>query len=367
MAQESIYEHGGNIYAAARLMGKNAEQFLDFSANINPFGLPVSVRRCLLDSIDDVVNYPDAEAWALKEAIGRHYGVSVDQITVGNGAVELLYVLCHALRPQQVMVAAPTFSEYERAARAAKAVIRYMPLAPDNGFTLPVERIIAALPFIDMVFVGNPNNPTGTVLTAGELEPLLYAAAKNDVTVVVDESFIDFLFDDERYTCRTLLARYPNLVVLHSLTKFYAIPGLRLGFALAAPRLAAIMHAGKDPWNVNALAQAAGVAALQDKEYRNKSRQYVAGAKKALYDGLAQIPGLKPFPPAANFVFIDVAGTGMTAAALRKAMMEEHVLIRDCSNYPGLTPYYVRVAVKKEEDNKKLLRILAAVCGGQND
>ncbi|EAX47811.1 putative L-threonine-O-3-phosphate decarboxylase [Thermosinus carboxydivorans Nor1] len=367
MVQEGYYEHGGNIYAAARLMGEKVGQFLDFSANINPFGLPVSVRKSLLDGIDDVVNYPDAEAWALKEAISRHYGVPIEEITVGNGAVELLYVLCHAVRPQRVMVAAPTFSEYERAARAAKADVCYLPLSPDEGFALPVANIISALPFIDMVFVGNPNNPTGTVLTAAELEPLLYAAAKKNVAVVVDESFIDFLFNDDIYTCRTLLARYPNLVVLHSLTKFYAIPGLRLGFALTAPRLAAIMHASKDPWNVNALAQAAGVAALQDKEYRSKSRQYVAAAKKALYDGLAQIPGLKPFPPAVNFILVDVAGTGMTAAALRKAMMEEHVLIRDCSNYPGLTPYYVRVAVRKEEENNQLLRILATVCGGRND
>ena len=355
------FEHGGNLYAAARQSGGGLEDYLDFSANINPLGLADSARQAILAALDSVVHYPDAEATALKQAISRQYGVAGERIIAGNGAVELLYLLCHVLRPRRVLIPAPAFSEYERSARAAGAAVTYHFLRPEDGFAVELQPLIDKLTAVDMVFLGNPNNPTAVLLTRTQLEQLLAAAKARQVSVVVDESFLDFLPDDSAYSCRPLLDAYPNLFILHSLTKFYAMPGLRLGFALANSALTAKLHEAKDPWNVNCLAQAAGVAALADSDYRRRSREMLAQQKQLLHRQLNEIPGLNAYPPAANFILIDIVKTGLTAAALRQALLAQNILIRDCGNYPGLTPNYIRVAVKRPEQNQRLLQALQTV------
>ncbi|SMD06061.1 threonine-phosphate decarboxylase CobD [Sporomusa malonica] len=361
--QAGSFVHGGNVHAWARERGSKVSGVLDYSANINPLGLANSVREAITQSISQVVHYPDVEATLLKAAISSYYHVDVEHITAGNGAVELLYVLAHTVRPKRVLIPAPTFSEYERAARAAGAEIEYAYLSPDNGYNIDISALCSHLSGVDMVFIGNPNNPTGTMLTVSQLERLLLAASQAGIIVVVDESFMDFIIGDKEYTCRPLLKQYDNLVILHSLTKFYAIPGLRLGFALTQPHLSAKLHAAKDPWNVNLLAQAAGVAALADNDYQNKSRQVVNGEKDILYAGLKVLPGLKPFFPSVNYILVDISQSCHSASELRQAMAEEGILIRDCSNYPGLSPYYVRVAVKRNEQNKVLLERLEQMLG----
>lgn len=355
------FVHGGNVHAWARAHGSNLAQMLDYSANINPLGLAVSVRQAIEQSIDQVVHYPDVEAVRLKAAISRHYQVADTRITAGNGAVELLYVLAHTLRPQRVLITAPTFSEYERAAVAAGAAIEYVQLSPSDGFAIQPEYLVSRLKGVDIVFIGNPNNPTGTVMPAKQIEYVLQAARQQGITVVVDESFMDFIVDHQLYSCRTLLGQYDNLVIIHSLTKFYAIPGLRLGFALAHPDLTARLHAAKDPWNVNLLAQAAGVAALAAADYQSKSRETVAAEKDRLYAELQTVPGVKPFMPSVNYLLLDIRASRRTAPQLRQAMAEHNILIRDCSNYPGLSADYVRVAVKLKEQNDRLLQCLRKV------
>lgn len=355
------FEHGGNLYAAARQTGVTVNEYMDFSANINPLGLPAGVRQSLLQSLESIIHYPDTEAALLKQAISREYHVPVETITAGNGAVELLYVLCHVLRPKRVLIPVPAFSEYERAARAAQAEIDYYFLQPETGFTVDFERVIAALSSVDMVFLGNPNNPTGVLIENGQLNRLLAAAQQHRVTVVIDESFLDFLPDDSQFTCRPLLQTYPNVFILHSLTKFYALPGLRLGFALTNPELTRQLHQAKDPWNVNCLAQIAGVAALADRDYREQSRCFLAAEQNLFFQQLTELPGLKVYPPTVNFILIDCSGTGMMAAVLRKELLTHQLLVRDCSNYPGLSPYFIRVAIKQTKQNQRLLQSLRVI------
>ena len=353
--------HGGNVYAWARERGGSLNGVLDYSANINPLGLSEHVQAAIVQSVGQVIHYPDVEAALLKTAISSYYQVDTAYITAGNGAVELLYVLAHSLRPKRVLIPVPAFCEYERAARAAGADIEYVYALPEHNFALDVKSLCDCLSRVDMVFIGNPSNPTGTLLPVSQLEQLLFAARQAKVMVVMDESFMDFIIDGGKYTCRPLLKQYDNLVILHSLTKFYAIPGLRLGFALAHPGLTARLHAAKDPWNVNSLAQAAGVAALADQEYQQKSRGIINYEKGALYEGLKALPGLKPFMPSVNYILIDTSLSGHSAACLRQRLAASGILIRDCSNYPGLSPYYMRVAVKLAEQNKMLLEHLEQV------
>lgn len=363
MSETVLHEHGGNVYAMMRKSGKDLDDFLDYSANINPLGLAQSVRQVIIQSIDQIVHYPDVEAAALKSAISKVYSVAPEMITPGNGAVEMLYVLCNVVRPGKVLITAPAFSEYEKAARAAQAEVQYCYLPADNNFAIDIDKVVASLTGIDMVFIGNPNNPTGTLLQQSQMAQLLEAAGKRQTYVVVDESFLDFLPDDSGFTCRPLISKYKNLIIVHSLTKFYAIPGLRLGFALANPALTAKMHQSKDPWNVNTLAQNAGVAALQDLNYRNASRLIVNAAKQELYQALQALPGIKPYPPAVNFILADISGTGFSSLLLRQRLMENNICVRDCSNYPGLKGDYIRLAVKRPEQNRILINTLKSVIG----
>jgi threonine-phosphate decarboxylase len=351
------FEHGGNVYAAARLTGAALGDLLDYSANINPLGLSPAVRAAVQAALDSVVHYPDAAASALKTAIGKRYGVDPALVTCGNGAAELLYVLCQVRRPRRVLLAAPTFSEYERAARAAGAAVEYFPLPEEDGFGLDPEAFAARLAGVDIAFLCNPNNPTGGLLSRAAVETVAAAAARRGAWVVVDESFLDFLPAAADYTCRPLLGAYSNLIVLQSLTKFYAVPGLRLGFLLADRAVGDSLDRAKDPWNVNTLAQAAGVAALADDAYREASVAAVAAARGELASGLAALPGVRPFPACANFILARLATT--TAPALRQAMLRDGILIRDCGNYPGLSPAYIRLAVKLPAQNAVLLAALA--------
>jgi threonine-phosphate decarboxylase len=359
-------EHGGNIYAASRDSQQKEAIWLDYSANINPLGLAPSVKAAMLQAIDSVIHYPDADAYDLKRAICRAYGISSELITVGNGAVELLYVLSHIIQPHKVLVMAPTFSEYERAACSSGAQVSYYVLHAHDDFkvksTALIDQIEMSQP--ELVFLCNPNNPTGVLMPPAEIAEVIAAAAKIKSFVVIDESFLDFLHWNV-WTCQPLLSKFSNLIIAHSLTKFYAIPGLRLGFVLASEIMTRKLHLSKDPWNVNSIAQAAGVAALGDEVYAEQSRTYITQEKKFFYQSLGKISGLKPYEPAANYILVDIRQSPWTASALRQKMMEQKILIRDCSNYEGLGDDYIRLAVKSHEQNEQVLQVLQNIMKGE--
>ena len=356
-------KHGGNLYAALRQSGGCFSEIIDFSANINPLGLSENIRETLSASLDSVIHYPDTQGYNLKQAISQHYQVNADEVTLGNGAVELMYIICHMLKPKRVLVTAPTFSEYESAARASGGRIEYCSLNAENNFAIDLQVIAQQLATVDMAFICNPNNPTGNLLSSKDLEELLLIAKELNTYIVIDESFMDFLTNDDHYTCRPLLAKYDHLIILHSLTKFYAIPGLRLGFSLANPKLTKLLHSGKDPWNVNVLAQNAGVTALQDHEYQLKSKEYIQQQNRALFHNLQTIPGLKPYVPSVNFILVNITATNMTGLELSQALAFNNILIRNCSNYNGLSAQFIRVAVKKQEENNILVNTLQKIIG----
>lgn len=361
------FEHGGNLRQAMR-NGATAQNLLDFSANINPLGLSPSVRSAIEENISDIIHYPDAQGVDLKEAISKAYNIQVPEITLGNGAVELIYVLCHVLRPQRVFIPAPTFSEYERAARAVGAQIHHHMLSSEKEFHLDLSNFSQELRENDMVFIGNPNNPTGTLLDVSEIENIVKAAKELHAFVIVDESFLDFLEDRKAYTAKHLIGTYDNLLVLHSLTKFYAIPGLRLGFSVTNATLTRRLHAAKDPWNVNSLSHCAGIAALKDLQYQQNSRRFLSEEKKNFFEALKNLPYIKPYPPTVNFILLNISATKLKSQRLQTLFLNEGILIRDCANYPGLSEEYVRFAVKAAAENKRLIIILKKIlAGGEND
>lgn len=345
------FAHGGNIYDAAPSGG----EWLDFSANINPWGLSAKVRKVIEDEIENLVHYPDPAARALKQAIAKHYGVPQEEIVLGNGGAELFYVYFHAVRPKRVLLPIPSFSEYERAAISAGAEIAYVALREEASFRFDERVLGTQMAAGDCLILGNPNNPTGQMVKADVLERVIAEAGRRGASVVADESFVDFRTDAEDFTVRSLAGAYDNLLVVQSLTKFFALPGLRIGFAVGAPNIVKRLEAAKDPWNTNLLAQAAGVAALGDGEYQKRTLQWLETERDFLFRSLAVFEGIKAYPPTVNFIFLRLSPSWGSAPAFCGRMKEEGILLRDCSNYPGLDDTYIRVAVRKREENELLL------------
>lgn len=343
--------HGGNIYA----VNPAGKEWLDFSANINPLGLSEKVRRTIEETIPQIIHYPDSSGQELKQAIADYYGLPQEEIVLGNGAAELFYVFFHAVRPARVLLPIPSFSEYERAALSAGVKIDYYPLSADNSFAVTIDSLLEALPGHDCVILGNPNNPTGQLLTVQDMTRLVKGAKKISTMVIVDESFLDFCRDEKTYTMQPFVSQMDNLMVVRSLTKFYAIPGLRLGFATATSSMARRLEENKDPWNVNLLAQKAGVAALQDYEYQQASKEFIAREKNELADSLAALPGIAVFLPSVNFILLRLDESLSTSGQVCEKMRQRGILLRDCANYPGLDGHYLRVAVRSPEDNRKMV------------
>ena len=337
------YEHGGQVYDAA---GK-AGDWLDFSANINPLGLSEKILQALTENLRGIVNYPDPNATELKRAITQRYDVHEKNLVVLNGAAEFFYLYLNATRPVRVVIPVPSFSEYERAARAAGCDVKFFVTHAEENFSLDVDKLRAELSPADCVIIGRPNNPTGNLPTPEEILHLAEVA-----TVLVDESFIDFL---NAPSIRKLAAE--KISVVQSLTKIFAIPGLRLGFAVVDENLARLLNASKDVWNVNFLAQKAGVAALSDDDFLQRTCAWLATEQKFFVEQLSKLRGVKIFPPTANFVLFKHARADEILSGLRR----EKILLRSCANFAGLDGSYLRSAIRSREENLRLLNALKKI------
>lgn len=352
--------HGGNLIQLALMAGKLPGDILDFSANINPLGLPDWIRSVISRNVSSLAHYPEPDSTSLVSAVSRRYNVSPDEILAGNGSSELLYLLVRAVRKTQAVIPVPSYIDYARAAGAAGLQMAEVPLFENGGFALDIEKVQALLSRPSIVIIGNPNNPTGHTCSADSLRRL--AAANPECLFIIDEAFGDFVENFESLTEQ----RPANVAVLLSLTKIFAIPGLRLGCALADPGLVERVKVLQPPWSVNALAQAVGTAALHDSGYIVKSREFVSKERCALVANLRAISGLVVYPAAANFLLIRLNEAMPTAACLAKRMLLEHnIAVRVCDNFKGLGVRHVRVAVRTEWENEKLVRAFECLLGSQ--
>lgn len=317
--------------------------------------------RAIEKNMEQIAHYPDPDCTELRQLLAVETGLAKENIILGNGAVELIFILMHVLKSRKVLLPAPTFGEYAVAVKAAGGSVVSLPLKREENFALNRENIIAALDAVDAVIICNPNNPTGQMITACDLMKIIREAQIKGKWVIVDEAFMDFVRHREHFTVVNLVNEYPNLFVLYSLTKFYAIPGLRLGAGFADEKLVKKMFAGKDPWNVNVLAQIAGIASLKDWEYRENTIRLIEKEKAFLFKRLNEVRGLHAFEPSVNYIFLDVQETGRTSFQLTEEMGKKGILIRDCSTYENLGLGYIRVAVRSRVENLRLLRTLKEV------
>ncbi|MDO4305658.1 MAG: pyridoxal phosphate-dependent class II aminotransferase [Eubacteriales bacterium] len=340
--------HGGNIY--------QYENCLDFSANCNPLGTPESVIEAASESLRHIAAYPRVGCGPLREAIGQYENVPPENIICGNGAADLIFSLCRAVRPKNALLPAPTFAEYEQALRSCgDCTVEYYFLKEDEDFRLQSSFLEALHKELDIVFLCNPNNPTGMLTNRELLLEVLKKCRELDILLVVDECFLDFVRNPGDYTLKEQLLQYENLFLLKAFTKRYAMAGIRLGYGLTGNRrLLQDMEAVTQPWNVSTVAQAAGIAALKEREYVEAGRQLVFRESLSLRKSLKKL-GLQVFPSKANYVFFK------GPEDFFESCVQEGILIRDCSNYPGLSKGYYRIAVRKPEENRRLVEAFTRI------
>lgn len=345
--------HGGNLRQLAAQAGRPEEELLDFSASINPLGMPPAARQAIIAGIDRLGHYPDPLAGQLVTAIAEAYRVNSELLLAGNGSTELIYLALRVLKPRRVLLTAPGFGEYERAARLAGAEITWLRLSKKKGLRLEPAAFIAAMADCDLALLCNPNNPTGHALSRTEVAAIADAAKSHRCHLLLDEAFADFCPEV------SLLGHFHNshLLILRSLTKFYALPGLRLGFLLLPRRLRAAFLAHKEPWSVNTLAEAAARAALADEEFAHRSRRFMAEERPWLANELARHTGAKVYPATANYLLLETP----RGPALLTGLLQQGIALRDCANFRGLNAHFLRTAVRSRQENQRLLAALAAI------
>jgi adenosylcobyric acid synthase len=352
--------HGGNVAKLARAAGVSPRDLVDFSASINPLGPPEWLPEVVSAGLSEVAHYPDPECTRLVEAISVHYGVDSERVVVGNGSAEIIAALPRVLGAAVAVIPVPTYSDYAIAAREAGLAVRTLALDPGKDFTLDMNEIAAWLRGDEVVFVGRPNNPTGSLCPQEDLVRLARAFPRS--WFVVDEAFVEFVTDKAgRADGGLLRVGLPNLVVLRSLTKLYAIPGLRLGFAVAPPEMAARLRRAMAPWSVNVLAQAVGVAALADEQYARATRVFVSEERPRLAGRLGGLPGVHVFEGSANYLLVKLIGGQTDAARLAGRLLQRGLAIRSYEGFEGLDRSYFRVAVRTREQNDLLVEELRAV------
>ncbi len=343
--------HGGNIYEAAKKYGLKENEIIDFSSNINPLGISKKALKGLRDNLKHIVRYPDSNSTRLREAIGGYHSINPENILVGNGATALIHRIPRIIRPKRVLIPVPTFSEYESACRASGAKIKYIRLEEADGFRIDEEKLIRCLDNTDLLFLCNPNNPTGQLLPRKGVLKIVDKAEKKAVIVVLDEVFIDYA---ERESLIKETVRKKNLIVLRAFTKFFAMPGLRLGYLAANSDIINMLKEEMGTWPVNSLAQIAGEITLKDRNYIQKSIRYIERERGHLIKGISEINRLMPFPSPTNFILIKIKKDGLDVPMLYDILAKRGILIRDCTNF-GVGDKFFRIAVRKKEENKRLL------------
>ena len=347
--------HGGNIRELAILSGKPEDELLDFSANINPLGPPEWLRPLLAANVSALAHYPDPDCTALIEAAAHRYGAAKDEVIAGNGSAEILSILPRVMGKRRAVIPVPSYCDYANSAALAGLEVVRVQLDAETGFRLDFDALEAVLLGNEAVYIGRPNNPTGHVCDASALR--LLAARQPETIFVVDEAFGDFVENFDSLT----RDRPANAVVLLSLTKAFAIPGLRLGCALADAALAARVRGQMPPWSVNTLAQAVGVAAMQDSDYLSRTRSYVSAQRAALMGTLSSIPCLRVYPGEADFLLIQSAS--LDAPTLAGRLLQEGIAIRVCTNFDGLDEGFFRMAVRTDSENARLCEALRRTLG----
>lgn len=345
--------HGGDVY------NYNGE-IIDFSSNINPMGIPDSFRRLLCERLEDFTKYPDIEYQEVRTHVAAYLQIrSTEYIIPGNGAVELIYKLAASDRAERVVGLSPTFSEYRRAANAAGLEFNEIPAFSSDFTTINMEMLLENIRPNSLVIICNPNNPTGTLVEKAAMKELAASLRKLDCRLIIDEAFMEFTDNYPANSMVDVVEEFMNITVIRAATKFFGMPGIRLGYGITANiETAKAAKELMEPWNLNSAAVIAACSIFYDHSYIEKARAWIKSEREYLFEKLGNIKELRVYPSKANFHLVELIDRNMTATQLKAAMAEKGILIRTAEGFNGLSEFHFRLAVKDRESNDTLLKII---------
>lgn len=378
--------HGGNIYKVFR--EKNIKEILDYSSNINPYGIPESLKSRIIENLEILERYPDPDYVELREKLAHLNKIDISDIVLGNGATEIIFLFMKVINPKKILIVSPTFGEYERAVKATEIPrdivslscsgdnknienkeieIEYFELKESDDFKLNIGNLKNELEKkYDLLIICNPNNPTGKFLKLAQTEEILKECNKYDTKLFIDEAFIEFLADGMKESIINTEENKKNLFVTRAFTKFFAIPGLRLGYGMYFDKeLEQKISEKKEPWSVNNIAEMAGLTVLDDTEYIEKTLKWITKEKIYMYEKLNEISGIKVYETEVNFITgkIDekLFSEGLNVKVLREKMLEQGILIRDASNFKFLDERFFRLAIKDRASNDRVIEAMKEI------
>ena len=379
--------HGGNIYKIFR--EKNIKEILDYSSNINPYGIPESLKKRITENLEILERYPDPDYVELRQKLSNLNKVNLSDIILGNGATEIIFLFMKVINPKKILIVSPTFGEYERAVKATeisgdtvslsssngdnknienkKIEIEYFELKESDDFKLNIHNLKNELEKkYDLLIICNPNNPTGKFLKLDETEEILRECNKYNTKLFIDEAFIDFLKDGMKESIINTKEDKQNLFVTRAFTKFFAIPGLRLGYGIYFDKnLEKEISEKKEPWSVNNIAEIAGLTVLDDTEYIEKTLKWITEEKIYMYEKLNEITGIKPYKTETNFITVKIEdklfSKELNVKILREKILEYGILIRDASNFKFLDERFFRLAIKNRKNNDRVIETLKKI------
>ncbi len=367
LGSHPTFQHGGNPWAVLE-DEKEMDRFLDFSADLNPFGPPPGLRKFLQSSWDRIGWYPEPTYRTFRETVAEKEGLDPAHILPGNGTADLIHLISRLVARSQAVVVVPTFTEYERAVQADGGKVIPWVLKEEEGFD-PLPLMKQQPPFkasssrkMDLLFLCHPNNPTGSLWPREELLKWIEWCERLGITVVVDEAYIDLVEEPSRHSLIGWVKRFHRLIVLRSLTKVFHVPGLRIGYLAASPEMVGRLQAIQPPWVMNALAAEIGSRLVQDRDFLSSSREKLAGERSLLEKALRGVKGVRVFPSEANFFLCRVLDPAWSNQSLAKRLCEEGIGVRVCNDFTGLPQgRFIRVAVRRFKENIRLLKALQRV------
>ena len=352
--------HGSDIEAVAAFYQLDPDKIINFAANVNPLGISQKLKTELARNIDIISQYPERDYRSLRAAIGEYANCNPDHIIPGNGSTELISGVIQSIQPKQAILIAPSYSEYEREVNLCGGQIQYHVLKKENNYELSADALISdCTSDTDLIVLCNPNNPTSNAITIFELDRLLNWCNSHNIIIMIDETYIEFSEHPEAIEAISLVDKHNNLIVLRGVSKFFAAPGLRLGYAVCSNSdLRNTINAHKDPWSINSVAAKAGEIMFQDTDYIQQTKHLIISEKKKMIDALSETKHFKVYPSESNFLLIELIDTELTATECFKHCIKKGLMLRDCSTFQELGDKFLRICMMLPEDNSKIIAAL---------
>lgn len=353
--------HGSDLEKIEAFYGISKKEIVSFSANVNPLGISYRLKNTLAQQLDAITSYPDREYTELRRCIAEYINSQIEHIIVGNGSTELISLFIQTQHPKKALILGPTYSEYEREIGLGGGTSMYYPLNEENDFQLDVHDFCQSLnDSYDLLVLCNPNNPTSTAITRKDMRKILDTCLRYGIFVMVDETYVEFAADEKDISSVKLTNYYSNLIILRGTSKFFAAPGLRLGYAITGNRdVWKAINTRKNPWTINSLAEIAGRLMFSDEEYIQKTKELISSERDRIYQELSTWKNVKVYKASGNFILLKSLKEDVTSDILFDHCIRKRMMIRDCSSFPFLDNSFIRFCIMSPEDNDRLLQAFA--------